>query len=160
MYQIPDILYKEKMPTRAKRIFAQTFAKYHKLNAGDEDIAMRKAREALEEQYVKMDAINSSWIPRKAAFEILKDDLDDEDVKKGSPETIQQKELINLKNEVISESDYTSSDEDDINVNGIKSNTMKKNYKFQKINYSNYPLRRRRYKQQTDQSTSEESSDE
>ncbi|ANF29730.1 ORF-82 [Catopsilia pomona nucleopolyhedrovirus] len=75
MYQLPDMLYQEKMPPRAKRIFVKTFSKYHKLNGGDEDVAMHKARKALEKKYVKMDTINNSWIPRRAAYEIVKDDI-------------------------------------------------------------------------------------
>lgn len=84
MYQIPDILYQEKMPPRAKKLFAETFSKYHKLNGGDEDIAIHKARKALEEKYVKVDTLHNSWIPRKAAYEIVKDDIYDSDDKSNT----------------------------------------------------------------------------
>ncbi|AKN80990.1 ChaB-B-like protein [Lonomia obliqua multiple nucleopolyhedrovirus] len=50
MYHIPNMVYQEKMPPRAKRIFVETFSKYHKLNGGDEDVAMHKARRALEKK--------------------------------------------------------------------------------------------------------------
>ncbi|ABL75995.1 Mv-ORF43 peptide [Maruca vitrata nucleopolyhedrovirus] len=79
MYQIPDLLYNEKMPSRAKKLFVETFTKYHKMNGGDEDIAMRKAKKALEEKYVKVDTLQNSWIPRKAAYEIVRDDVDESD---------------------------------------------------------------------------------
>nr|AFS51972.1 DekiORF95 [Dendrolimus kikuchii nucleopolyhedrovirus] len=79
MYQIPDMLYKESMPPRAKKLFVKTFSKFHKLNGGDEDVAMQKARKALEEKYVKIDYLNNSWIPRTAAYEIVKDDIDTDD---------------------------------------------------------------------------------
>ncbi|AAA66689.1 AcOrf-59 peptide [Autographa californica nucleopolyhedrovirus] len=59
MYQIPDMLYNEKMPPRAKKLFVETFTKYHKMNGGDEDIAMHKARKALEEKYVKIDTLQN-----------------------------------------------------------------------------------------------------
>jgi hypothetical protein len=78
MYHIPDIMYTERMPPRAKRLFVETFTKYHKLNGGDEDVALHKARQALQKKYVKMNGVNNAWIPRKAAYEIVRDDLQNE----------------------------------------------------------------------------------
>jgi hypothetical protein len=77
MYHIPDTLYEEKMPRRAKQLFVDTFSKHHKLNAGDEDAAMQKARNALEERYVRVNDLQ--WIPRRAAYEIIRDDMSDND---------------------------------------------------------------------------------
>lgn len=96
MYQIPDILYQEKMPPRAKKLFAETFSKYHKLNGGDEDVAIHKARQAVEKKYVKMDTLHNSWIPRKAAYEIVKDDIDDNEDDNNNEKTINQ--VSNKKN--------------------------------------------------------------
>ncbi|USC25907.1 hypothetical protein [Palpita vitrealis nucleopolyhedrovirus] len=79
MYQIPEMLYNEKMPPRAKKLFVKTFTKYHKMNGGDEDVAMHKAKNALEQKYVKVNALQNSWIPRKAAYEIVKDDFTDDE---------------------------------------------------------------------------------
>ncbi|AJD09252.1 hypothetical protein [Condylorrhiza vestigialis mutiple nucleopolyhedrovirus] len=76
MYHIPDTLYEEKMPRRAKQLFVDTFSKHHKLNAGDEDSAMQKARHALEERYVRVNDLQ--WIPRRAAYEIIRDDMSDD----------------------------------------------------------------------------------
>nr|ALR71165.1 hypothetical protein AGNV_103 [Anticarsia gemmatalis multiple nucleopolyhedrovirus]ALR71323.1 hypothetical protein AGNV_103 [Anticarsia gemmatalis multiple nucleopolyhedrovirus]ALR71481.1 hypothetical protein AGNV_103 [Anticarsia gemmatalis multiple nucleopolyhedrovirus]ALR71950.1 hypothetical protein AGNV_103 [Anticarsia gemmatalis multiple nucleopolyhedrovirus]AXE72279.1 hypothetical protein [Anticarsia gemmatalis multiple nucleopolyhedrovirus] len=76
MYHIPDALYEEKMPRRAKQLFVDTFSKHHKLNAGDEDLAMQKARNALEERYVRVNDLQ--WIPRRAAYEIIRDDMSDD----------------------------------------------------------------------------------
>ncbi|AAK85617.1 hypothetical protein [Epiphyas postvittana nucleopolyhedrovirus] len=75
MYHIPDTLYDEKLPKRAKQLFVDTFSKHHKLNAGDEDAAMQKAREALENRYVRVN--NLQWIPRQAAYEIIRDEVSD-----------------------------------------------------------------------------------
>ncbi|AUR45117.1 chab domain protein 2 [Spilosoma obliqua nucleopolyhedrosis virus] len=72
MYHLPDTLYEEeKMPRRAKKLFVDTFSHHHKLNAGDEDVAMQKARQALEERYVRVNDLQ--WIPRRAAYEIIRD---------------------------------------------------------------------------------------
>ncbi|AHD25580.1 chaB-like protein [Choristoneura murinana nucleopolyhedrovirus] len=74
MYHLPDTLYEEeKMPRRAKQLFVNTFSQHHKLNAGDEGAAMQKARQALEERYVRVN--DSQWIPRRAAYEIIRDDM-------------------------------------------------------------------------------------
>lgn len=73
MYHIPEALYEEKMPRRAKQLFVDTFSQHHKLNAGDEDAAMNKARQALEERYVRVNDLQ--WIPRRAAYEIVRDEL-------------------------------------------------------------------------------------
>jgi ChaB len=142
MYQIPEMLYNEKMPARAKRLFTQTFSKYHKLNGGDEDIALHKARNALEEQYVK-DPSNS-WIPKTAAYEIIKDNIDDDDdddddddnnyeeekyekqnSKPSSSKIMKQNTRTNnvdadgdeyyYNDNDMSQSDYTSTDENDSN---------------------------------------------
>ncbi|AGR57128.1 hypothetical protein [Choristoneura rosaceana nucleopolyhedrovirus] len=74
MYHLPDTLYEEeKMPRRAKELFVNTFSQHHKLNAGDEGAAMQKARQALEERYVRVNDLQ--WIPRRAAYEIIRDDM-------------------------------------------------------------------------------------
>ncbi|AGR56981.1 hypothetical protein [Choristoneura occidentalis alphabaculovirus] len=74
MHHLPDTLYEEeKMPRRAKQLFVNTFSQHHKLNAGDEGAAMQKARQALEERYVRVNDLQ--WIPRRAAYEIIRDDM-------------------------------------------------------------------------------------
>ncbi|AAC59061.1 unknown [Orgyia pseudotsugata multiple nucleopolyhedrovirus] len=85
MYHLPDTLYEqEKMPRRAKRLFVDTFSQHHKLNAGDEEAAMQKARQALEERYVRVNDLQ--WIPRRAAYEIIRDDMSsDSDGPAASP---------------------------------------------------------------------------
>lgn len=82
MYHLPDTLYEEKMPRRAKRLFVDTFSQHHKLNAGDEDVAMEKARQAVEQRYVRVNDLQ--WIPRRAAYEIVRDDMSsDSDIGSG-----------------------------------------------------------------------------
>lgn len=76
MFHLNDAFFKEEMPARAKRLFVKTFAKYHKLDGGDEEIALHLAHKAVEREYVKL---NDRWIPKSAAEEIVRHDIDNED---------------------------------------------------------------------------------
>nr|UIX56219.1 HycuOrf-92 hypothetical protein [Hyphantria cunea nucleopolyhedrovirus]UIX56364.1 HycuOrf-92 hypothetical protein [Hyphantria cunea nucleopolyhedrovirus] len=78
------------MPRRAKKLFVDTFSQHHKLNAGDEDVAMQKARQALEERYVRVNDLQ--WIPRRAAYEIIRDAMSsDSDRPVASPAPAKQR---------------------------------------------------------------------
>lgn len=87
MNHLPDALYDEQMPRRAKRLFVDTFSQHHKLNAGDEDAAMQKARQAVEARYVRVNDLQ--WIPRRAAYEIIRDEMssgsEDESARVSAP---------------------------------------------------------------------------
>lgn len=103
------------MPHRAKKLFTKTFLENHKLNAGDEEVALIKAKKALEDKYVKVNLLRDSWIPRKAAYEIIKDDIDnedDDDVNFLNKTTLSSnKNYKNDDNNYNSSSDYESDDE-------------------------------------------------
>nr|AMO27733.1 ChaB-like peptide [Lymantria dispar multiple nucleopolyhedrovirus] len=79
MFYLNEVLLKEEMPARARRLFIETFRKYHKLDGGDENIALHLAFKAVERRYVKL---NNRWIPKSAAEEIVRHDIDEES---GSP---------------------------------------------------------------------------
>ncbi|AFO10019.1 hypothetical protein Bomanpvs2gp049 [Bombyx mandarina nucleopolyhedrovirus S2] len=113
MYQIPDMLYNEKMPPRAKKLFVEAFTKYHKMNGGDEDIAMHKARKALEEKYVKINTLKNSWIPRKAAYEIVRDDIDESDDNADNSTKTKSNDRLNNEN---TSTDYDTEDEERVNT--------------------------------------------
>nr|AOL57053.1 hypothetical protein [Chrysodeixis includens nucleopolyhedrovirus]QGW49182.1 hypothetical protein [Chrysodeixis includens nucleopolyhedrovirus]QGW49322.1 hypothetical protein [Chrysodeixis includens nucleopolyhedrovirus]QGW49462.1 hypothetical protein [Chrysodeixis includens nucleopolyhedrovirus]QGW49602.1 hypothetical protein [Chrysodeixis includens nucleopolyhedrovirus] len=84
MFHLNEAFFKEEMPARAKQVFVKTFKKYHKLDGGDEDIALHMARQAVERDYVKL---NDRWIPKTAAEEIVRHDMvesDDDDDKYGN----------------------------------------------------------------------------
>ncbi|AKN80574.1 Cation transporter protein B [Perigonia lusca single nucleopolyhedrovirus] len=96
MFHISESLFKEeKMPVRAKRLFASTFAKYHKLDGGDEDVALHMARKAVEREYVKL---NNWWIPKQAAEEIVRHEIDDDndDDYYGNQKTKKPRRVTNL----------------------------------------------------------------
>nr|UPO71101.1 orf46 [Trichoplusia ni single nucleopolyhedrovirus] len=79
MLYLNEAVFTEDMPARAKQLFVKTFKKYHKLDGGDEDIALHMARQAVERDYVRL---NDRWIPKTAAEEIVRHDMvesDDED---------------------------------------------------------------------------------
>lgn len=76
MFHLNEAFYHEEMPARAKRLFVKTFKKYHKLDGGDEDVALHMAKQAVDREYVKL---NNRWIPKTAAEEIVRHDLDDDD---------------------------------------------------------------------------------
>lgn len=75
MNYLSDTFYKENMPARAKRLYQKTFNKHHKLNGGDEEIALHLARRAVEKDYVKL---NDSWLPKEAVEIIVKHNMDNE----------------------------------------------------------------------------------
>ncbi|QEI03472.1 hypothetical protein [Spodoptera cosmioides nucleopolyhedrovirus] len=75
MFHLNEAFYHEEMPARAKRLFVKTFKKYHKLDGGDEDVALHMAKQAVDREYVKL---NNRWIPKTAAEEIVRHDLDDD----------------------------------------------------------------------------------
>ncbi|AAN28108.1 hypothetical protein QKT50_gp057 [Rachiplusia ou multiple nucleopolyhedrovirus] len=152
MYQIPDMLYNEKMPPRAKKLFVETFTKYHKMNGGDEDIAMHKARKALEEKYVKIDTLQNSWIPRKAAYEIVRDDIDEsDDNADNSTKTKSNDRLIENNNENTS-TDYDTEDDERVNMFSSRKRRVAKrafNAKSKKFPIGKVMSTRKRLKQNT-----------
>jgi hypothetical protein len=75
MFHLNESFYKQEMPARAKRLFVRTFKKYHKLDGGDEDVALHMARQAVDREYVKL---NNHWIPKSAAEEIVRHDIDED----------------------------------------------------------------------------------
>ncbi|ABF47387.1 ac59-like protein [Clanis bilineata nucleopolyhedrovirus] len=75
MFHLNDSLYKQELPARARKLFVSTFKKYHKLDGGDEDLALHIAQKAVERDYVKF---NNRWIPKRAAEEIMRHDIDDD----------------------------------------------------------------------------------
>nr|BAA24247.1 ORF59 [Leucania separata nucleopolyhedrovirus] len=62
------------MPARAKRLFVN-INKYHKLDGGDEEVALHMARQAVDREYVML---NNHWIPKTAAEEIVRHDIDED----------------------------------------------------------------------------------
>lgn len=86
MFHLNEAFINQEMPARARRLFVKTFKKYHKLDGGDEDVALHMAKQAVDREYVKL---NDRWIPKSAAEEIVRHDLDedslsDTDTKKSS----------------------------------------------------------------------------
>ncbi|AAY83979.1 ORF-49 peptide [Chrysodeixis chalcites nucleopolyhedrovirus] len=84
MFHLNEAFFREEMPARAKQLFVKTFKKYHKLDGGDEDVALHMARQAVERDYVKL---NDRWIPKTAAEEIVRHDMvesDDDDENDGN----------------------------------------------------------------------------
>ncbi|QYC92742.1 ChaB-1 [Trabala vishnou gigantina nucleopolyhedrovirus] len=76
MDYLANAYFKDQMPARAKRLYQKTFNKYHKLDSGDEDVALHMARRAVEKNYVKL---NDRWYPKAAAELIVRHDMDDDD---------------------------------------------------------------------------------
>ncbi|QNV47827.1 ac58/59-like protein [Alphabaculovirus altersperidaniae] len=87
MFHLNKAFYQEEMPARAKRLFAKTFKRYHKLDGGDEDVALHMAKQAVDREYVKL---NDRWIPKSAAEEIVRHDLDEDSL--SEPEEQQQQQ--------------------------------------------------------------------
>ncbi|ACO53482.1 chaB2 [Euproctis pseudoconspersa nucleopolyhedrovirus] len=75
MNYLAEAHFKEEIPARAKRLYCKTFNLYHKLNGGDEDVALHLARRAVEKKYVKL---NDRWYPKAAAEMIVRHDMDDD----------------------------------------------------------------------------------
>ncbi|UOQ18836.1 ChaB1 [Olene mendosa nucleopolyhedrovirus] len=99
MFYLNEMLLKEELPARARRLFIDTFRKYHKLDGGDENIALHLAFKAIERRYVKL---NNKWIPKAAAEEIVRHDIDDESAlrdideqrgRRGEPERARRRGL-------------------------------------------------------------------
>ncbi|AKC91713.1 chaB-1 domain protein [Lambdina fiscellaria nucleopolyhedrovirus] len=112
MHYLTDLLYGDSMPAKAKILYQKTFNRYHKLNGGDEQVALHLARRALEKNYVK---INDCWLPKEAAEAIVRHDMYDDD-----------DDDIN--------DDNDNDDDDDAKSNG--NNIYNKNYKSLKPNYN------------------------
>ncbi|AIU41284.1 chaB [Sucra jujuba nucleopolyhedrovirus] len=68
--------FKDELPARAKRLYLKTFSRYHKMNGGDEDVALHLAQKAVEKNYVKL---NDRWYPKAAAEHIVRHDMDTSD---------------------------------------------------------------------------------
>ncbi|AFY62894.1 ChaB protein [Samia ricini nucleopolyhedrovirus] len=94
MFHMADALYEQKMPRRAKQLFVKAFAQHHKPNAGDEDAALQKARQALEERYVRVSGLE--WIPRRAAYEIIRDEMSDD----SDPQPVRRRASSNSEEEL------------------------------------------------------------
>ncbi|QHB21695.1 ChaB-1 [Artaxa digramma nucleopolyhedrovirus] len=76
MNYLAEAHFREEIPARAKRLYCKTFNRYHKLNGGDEDVALHLARRAVEKNYVKL---NDRWYPKAAAELIVRHDIDDDE---------------------------------------------------------------------------------
>ena len=85
MFHLNEAFYHEEMPARAKRLFVKTFKKYHKLDGGDEDVALHMAKQAVDREYVKL---NNRWIPKTAAEEIVRHDLDEDSLSETEHQTL------------------------------------------------------------------------
>lgn len=125
MFHLNESFYKQEMPARAKRLFVRTFNKYHKLDGGDEEVALHMARQAVDREYVML---NNHWIPKTAAEEIVRHDIDEDSLSEseGSPVTVvappkqkqrrqQQKQTASHKRSVyrqLSESSENDNDDD------------------------------------------------
>nr|ANS70944.1 ChaB domain protein 1 [Lymantria dispar multiple nucleopolyhedrovirus] len=88
MFYLNEVLLKEELPARARRLFINTFRKYHKLDGGDENIALHLAFKAVERQYVKL---NNKWIPKSAAEEIVRHDIDEQMSSEDETQTLSRK---------------------------------------------------------------------
>ncbi|QAT90386.1 ChaB-like protein [Spodoptera exempta nucleopolyhedrovirus] len=114
MFHLNEAFYHEEMPARAKRLFVKTFKKYHKLDGGDEDVALHMAKQAVDREYIKL---NNRWIPKTAAEEIVRHDLDEDSL--SEDENLQQQNTFRqrlaappLDDEQFSVSESGTDDED------------------------------------------------
>nr|QNH90941.1 ChaB-like protein [Mamestra configurata nucleopolyhedrovirus A]UVZ34964.1 ChaB1 [Melanchra picta nucleopolyhedrovirus] len=129
MFHLNESFYKQEMPARAKRLFVRTFNKYHKLDGGDEEVALHMARQAVDREYVML---NNHWIPKTAAEEIVRHDIDEDSLSEseGLPSRVtvaapakqkqrqQQKQTVSHKRSVYqqlseSDGDYSTDDDDE-----------------------------------------------
>lgn len=125
MFHLNESFYKQEMPARAKRLFVRTFKKYHKLDGGDEDVALHMARQAVDREYVKL---NNHWIPKSAAEEIVRHDIDEDSLSESETTPVsntitppvhkqQQQQLSSRKRPLYqqlseSEEDFSTDDDD------------------------------------------------
>ncbi|AYN45049.1 se89 [Alphabaculovirus alterspexiguae] len=107
MFHLNEAFYHEEMPARAKRLFVKTFKKYHKLDGGDEDVALHMAKQAVDREYIKL---NNRWIPKTAAEEIVRHDLDEDSL--SEDENLQNHEQAVPVDDQFSLSESASDDED------------------------------------------------
>ncbi|ACI47472.1 unknown [Spodoptera litura nucleopolyhedrovirus II] len=113
MFHLNEAFYHEEMPARAKRLFVKTFKKYHKLDGGDEDVALHMAKQAVDREYVKL---NNRWIPKTAAEEIVRHDLDDDSLSESEQQQQHQQAPMKYTS---SPSQFTRSR---LNVVGVRKN--------------------------------------
>ncbi|QEI03662.1 CHAB-LIKE1 [Rachiplusia nu nucleopolyhedrovirus] len=96
MFNVSQTFYKENMPAKARRLFDRTFNTYHKLDGGDEEIALHLARQAVERDYIKL---NDQWIPKAAFDEIVRhtiidsEEEDEEDLAQAQIAQLRQQHL-------------------------------------------------------------------
>lgn len=109
MFHLNESFYGQQMPSRAKKLFQKTFKRYHKLDGGDEEIAIHMARQAVEKEYTKLD---DKWIPIKAAKEIIRHNLSDTDDDDGTDDDNDDRRVI-VKRSNMSSLDRTAGREDD-----------------------------------------------
>lgn len=91
MFHLNEAFYHQEMPARARRLFVKTFNRYHKLDGGDEDVALHMAKQAVDREYVKL---NDRWIPKSAAEEIVRHDLDEDSLSEGELQSSKSKSTI------------------------------------------------------------------
>ncbi|ACI28819.1 agip118 [Agrotis ipsilon multiple nucleopolyhedrovirus] len=92
MYHLNKAMYQQEMPARARRLFVKTFNKYHKLDGGDEDVALHMAKQAVDREYVKL---NDRYIPKSAAEEIVRHDLDEDSLSEEEEKAASNKRGLN-----------------------------------------------------------------
>ena len=108
MFHLNESFYGQQMPSRAKKLFQKTFKRYHKLDGGDEEIAIHMARQAVEKEYTKLD---DKWIPIKAAKEIIRHNLSDTDDDDTDDDNDDRRVIVKRSN--MSSLDRTAGREDD-----------------------------------------------
>ncbi|AWW14403.1 ChaB1 [Hyposidra talaca nucleopolyhedrovirus] len=96
MDYLVNVQFKNELPGRAKRLYMNTFRRHHKLNGGDENVAMYLAQRAVEKDYVKL---NNQWLPKEAARLIVRHNMsssenDDDDDYSDSNRMNKKQKLI------------------------------------------------------------------
>ncbi|AHH82628.1 ChaB1 [Buzura suppressaria nucleopolyhedrovirus] len=101
MDYLANVQFKNELPGRAKRLYMNIFRRYHKLNGGDENVAMYLAQKEVEKHYVKL---NNQWLPKEAVRLIVRhnmsssDDDSDSDTKNKKRKLIGENATTNAKN--------------------------------------------------------------
>lgn len=112
MIHLKDAIFKDLLPARAQRLYEKTFNKYHKLDGGDEEVALLMARQAVEREYVKL---NDQWFSKKAAEEIVRHDIAEDSLSETEEtETVTAPKIkLNYKKNTETETDTDDDDDDD-----------------------------------------------
>ncbi|AXS67710.1 ac59-like protein [Cryptophlebia peltastica nucleopolyhedrovirus] len=128
MFHLTDAYYQEELPAKAKKLFKDTFNKYHKLDSANEDVALHMARKAIERNYVKL---NNMWIPKVAAEHIVRHDIyDSEDESTSAPANAPHTASHLSYNDLDYDEDEDEYEyDDDINANNnTTANTTQRHY--------------------------------